>query len=730
MALKRRPVKSHKPKIKRKRTLDAEDRVGVLEKKAAKKQKKLEYSASIQEARKKCQAIKAAGTITMEDVIRAVNTNDVLPEFKSERLVNLDPSVLLSSLGVGQGVDDFAWSTASEGDGVSDLESGDASDYTDESEDSSDVSAAKIEAGDQIGDEDLDENEDDDNESLSSDSGDDETPVEDQETGQLHKRISFPPSVEFTTESRHLFSSLLNKKDVVVCTEMFHEDTIARSCYLSLSAYALSHMLYNSTRVEKNNKRLRKKGDDFEIPEDSPFRDQGPNRPRICILCPFRSNANEFIRNWILLLNLETSDVGNFENFDAEYTGQDTKNSHSKNWEDWRRELFKGHYDDANYDDFLIGISFYHGKMRIQFPKTAAALCGVDVIIASPIALSKMAASDRKAIRIREKMTIKTQPETEEELMFDADRADGGDNDAETELPIMDFMSSIEVLIVDRVDALTMQNYENCRDVVNAVNEKPVATITADINRIESKFLSVHSAKAARQTVLVAGSIMLGEYQSLLRKDRMETVGDSVYSGASLSRALKLKIKQQFFIRIPVPGQSARNEQLMLYFKNKFWKEIGNEIKNMVIVVADTADFAPLQEFLEDEGLLDCYLAESTLSDIGGKRRKQLKATLKAFRECDMRTIVITERLLWYQRIRITGAKHVLFLGCPKIDSIYADILADVEDPNRCTATCIYTATEKDALERVVGTKNLHKLVVPGARLEEMSGKSTVFTPL
>lgn len=192
-------------------------------------------------------------------------------------------------------------------------------------------------------------------------------------------------------------------------------------------------------------------------------------------------------------------------------------------------------------------------------------------------------------------MTIKTQPETEEELMFDADRADGGDNDAETELPIMDFMSSIEVLIVDRVDALTMQNYENCRDVVNAVNEKPVATITADINRIESKFLSVHSAKAARQTVLVAGSIMLGEYQSLLRKDRMETVGDSVYSGASLSRALKLKIKQQFFIRIPVPGQSARNEQLMLYFKNKFWKEIGNEIKNMVIVVADTADFAPFR---------------------------------------------------------------------------------------------------------------------------------------
>ena len=128
MALKRRPIKSQKPKIKRKRALDAEDRVAVLEKKAAKKQKKLEYSVSIQEARKKSQAIKAAGTITMEDVIRAVNTKDAKPEIKSERRVNLDPSVLLSSLGVGRDVDDFAWSTASEHDGVSDLENGDASD--------------------------------------------------------------------------------------------------------------------------------------------------------------------------------------------------------------------------------------------------------------------------------------------------------------------------------------------------------------------------------------------------------------------------------------------------------------------------------------------------------------------------------------------------------------------------------------------------------------------------
>ena len=731
MAIKRRPIQHKKVKVKRKRALDAEDKVSVLEKKAAKKQKKFEYSATIQEARKKREAIKAAGTITMEDVVRAVSGKPKHSE--AARTANIpDVSSYLASIGVGRKVDDFAWSSESEAhDSSSDEEEDEDNDYS-SGEGAEDIDADGSEVEDVV------ESDVDDEESASDDasaeSEEDEEKVDDNEEStvhdQLHKRITFPASSEFTSESQSLFAALMGGKDALVCTETFHENRIARSCYLTLSAFALSHILHKSTQVERNNRNLRKKGEGFEIPLDSRFRDQGPNRPRICMLAPFRANANELIRNWIQLLNLTPEDIGNYENFNAEYEGQELRNEHSKNWELWRRELFKGHYDDATYDDFVIGISFIHGKMRIQFPKTSAALCGVDVIIASPIALSKIAASDLRAIRIRDKAkeNSRSVDKDEEELMFEADKKADAEEEA-VDLPIMDFMSSIELLIVDRVDALTMQNFDNCRDVVSAVNEKPVASITADINRIESKFLTSETARAARQTVLVAGSLVMAEYDSMVRPGQVERIGDATYSGNSLARSLKQKIKQQFFIRIPIKTPEERTEALMDYFKSKFWKEIGNEIKNLVIVVADTADLAPITEFFDDEGITDCFMSEQSLSDIGGKRRKQIKSMLKSFREGDIRTLVVTERLLWYQRIRIAGAKHVLFFGCPQVDSVYADILADVVDPYRCTSTCLYTASERLAVERVAGTKNLPKLITHGAQLGEMSGKTTVFTP-
>jgi hypothetical protein len=200
-------------------------------------------------------------------------------------------------------------------------------------------------------------------------------------------------------------------------------------------------------------------------------------------------------------------------------------------------------------------------------------------------------------------------------------------------------------------------------------------------------------------------------------------------SGLYLNRALKQKIKQQFFIRVPISDIEKRQESLLDHFRTHFWKDVGNEIRQLIIVVAHTSDLAPLMEFLDDEGIVDCCLSETTLSDIGGKRRKQIKSTLKSFREGHIRLIVVTERLLWYQRIRITGARHVFYLGCPRTSSVYADVLADVVDPLRCTSTCIFTANERTELERIVGTRNVEKLAPLDMPIHELGGKSTVFTP-
>jgi hypothetical protein len=695
--------KSSKPKVKgpkRKRGLDLEDKIALMEKKANKKHQKLEYAFQIQEARKRKEALKEAGTIHLDEIARALN--DWLPLRSVPADPQADVAGLLAGLGVQNRVDDFAWSSNEEPESASDLSSQEGGDEYSEAEE---LESEYLSADENV----IEDEEEEDLDETSS--------VEDEseEAEGLHRRISFPESTQFLPESRELLQHAMSGNDVIFCSESFHESSVARSSYTMLSAFALSHMLHKSAKVERNNKRFSKNPD---TTEDA--RDQGPNRPRMLWLAPFRANAYEVIRNCLTLLNVEQEalEKGNMKSFLEEYNDQDLRNEHAKNWEDWRRELFKGHYDEPNYDDFVIGVSFNHGRIRLQFPKTSEGLCGVDCIVASPLGLSKIAANDRKSIRVRDMFHhSRSDADRGEEELIEVDN--GEDKNNENLLPVMDFLSGIELLVVDRADAMAVQNLENCRDVINTVNQQAIATITADINRIEEKFLNPETAKAARQTIVLAGSVMTeDDYSSLgLRANRTVKMLPQ-YAGVALIRALKLKIKQQFFIKVP------RDSQLD-YFRSSFWKDIGNEIKQLIIVVANTSELTPLLEFLDDEGIpKSCCLSEETLSDIGGKRRKQIKATLRAFREGEIRTIVVSERLLWYQRIRITGARHVLFYGCPRTDSVYADILADITDPLRCTSTCVYTTNEARAVERIVGSQKVAKLTDPN-----MERKITVFTP-
>ena len=134
-----------------------------------------------------------------------------------------------------------------------------------------------------------------------------------------------------------------------------------------------------------------------------------------------------------------------------------------------------------------------------------------------------------------------------------------------------------------------------------------------------------------------------------------------------------------------------RIDSMMKYFRENFWSEIGNDIRGLVIVVANNDDFIKVKEFLEDEGIVNCYLSEMTLHEISNKRRRQLKEILRNFREGQSRVIVVSERLLWYQRIRITNGRHVLFFGPPKTSTVYSDVLADIDDASRCNCVCMYT---------------------------------------
>ena len=114
--------KSSKPKSKgprRKRGLDLEDKIALMEKKANKKHKKLEYAFQIQEARKRKEALKEAGTIHLDEIARALNSQT--DRKSSVQAPSANVSSLLAGLGIQEKVDDFAWSSGEEADSANEL---------------------------------------------------------------------------------------------------------------------------------------------------------------------------------------------------------------------------------------------------------------------------------------------------------------------------------------------------------------------------------------------------------------------------------------------------------------------------------------------------------------------------------------------------------------------------------------------------------------------------------
>ena len=122
------------------------------------------------------------------------------------------------------------------------------------------------------------------------------------------------------------------------------------------------------------------------------------------------------------------------------------------------QHLFGGNSDDR----FRIGLALWKKGIRLYAPFQQA-----DVLIASPLGLRQItgASGDRKRD--------------------------------------FDFLSSIEVCIVDRADVLRMQNWEHVQQVMEVVNQKPRGLGSIDISCLRGQFADGR-AREFRQTVVTS----------------------------------------------------------------------------------------------------------------------------------------------------------------------------------------------------------------------------------
>ncbi|KEP66841.1 UNVERIFIED_CONTAM: hypothetical protein HHA_270960 [Hammondia hammondi] len=203
---------------------------------------------------------------------------------------------------------------------------------------------------------------------------------------------------------------------------------------------------------------------DNEGPEDwleAQVRDGGYTRPRILILLPFRSAAKEVV-DYLIALMPGIQQVLNRRRYEEEFgisredeLDQEQNFAKGKKPEDFVN-IFKGNDNDR----FRLGIRVAQNSLVLYSPFYAS-----DILIASPLGL---------------RMIVGVPGEEKREF---------------------DFLSSLEMVIIDRADVISMQNWAFLKDCLAAVNLPPVSYTSFDIRRLRPSLMAGVGA-SDRQTLI------------------------------------------------------------------------------------------------------------------------------------------------------------------------------------------------------------------------------------
>ncbi|KAF6763471.1 digestive organ expansion factor [Ephemerocybe angulata] len=287
-------------------------------------------------------------------------------------------------------------------------------------------------------------------------------------------------------------------------------------------------------------------------------------------------------------------------------------------------ETFKGNVDD----NFRIGV-----KMTRKSVRMFTEFYGCDLILASPLGLRRSIEKEKNA----------------------------------------DYLSSIEVLIVDQMDALMMQNWDHVKFVMSHLNKLPKESHDTDFSRIKPWYLDGLS-QYLRQSILLS-SFETPEMRSL-------------FNGSLKNVAGKVKIDKRCN-----PQDEA--EKRFHHFTTQTLPSIlksAVQSTSTVIFVPSSYDFIRVHNhFRKQTGITFTVLSEESF-------------------------LLVSERFHFYKRYKIRGIRNLVFYGPPDHPQYFTEYLSypfldDDVDSSDVTCRVLYSKYDWFRLERVAGTESAVELV-------------------
>ena len=404
--------------------------------------------------------------------------------------------------------------------------------------------------------------------------------------------------------------------------------------------HAVNH-IYNDLECKRNR-------------ADKEARDSGFTPTTVLVLCPYKVQAYQFLSEVLNCLpdsiDGEAFEVENANRLNGEYSVAEIPRyllrSKPKDW----LEVFGGNTSS----EFKMGVRFFDKKVSL-FQGMAKS----QMIIASPLSLF-----------------------------------------IHKEKEAADFMSSIEVLIMDTTDALIMQPWDRLVSLVSQMNQRPSTVEGCDWARVRTYCLQSNHKKM-RQTIAYGG-VFTPEIHSLFSS--FENRRGAVIVRPLVYPPVLTSGLNRSFRRLTAPSPADIGEALWKCFKDRLFAQVKawrgapeEEAKRTVIYYVSSMRFYQARKELDLYDVNFLELAdEATDGDV--KRMK------KAFKKDPNAVLIMTERFFYHHRTNL-GAERVVFMQPPTFPHFAPELVGTGE------AIFYFTEFDEMAIERIAGSQTTPRIV-------------------